>query len=695
MSMPPSAAGCGSLRPAVPRTTRAARRRAALGALMLGAATVLVFLPLRQAEFLLYDDGLHVTANPHTRIGITWAGIVWALTHTTKWIPLTWMSHMLDSHLFGLDAGAHHLSGAVLHALNSGLLLYILFRYTAAFWPSAWVAALFALHPLHVEAVAWISSRPHLVSTCFWLAALLGWARFLERRTAARYGAVCGCLILGIMSKGIVVTLPAVLLLLDRWPLDRWPPASGDTSGPSRWELLREKLPLALIATASIAAQILEQRTAGTLMPLDVVPLSLRLAHVPLNYAAYVGRLLWPVDLAIVYPLSSQPPPAWAVAASALGLGAVTALALGSGRARGYWLTGWGWYLITLLPVIGFFPIGRQVFADRYTYVPLIGLFIAAAWTAADLAARRAAVRPALAIAGGAAVLACAALTRTQLAYWRDGVALFGHAVAVTTDNAVAENNLGSALRAAGRHEDARRHFAAAVRINPDYPEAHNNLGTALVEAGEANAAETHFQTAIALRPSYAAGRVSLGILRLRRGNFAGAQEQFAAAIELEPDNATAHIGLAQALEAQGRGLDARAAYEQAIARYREDLRLNPNQADAHNALGLALRATGQRDDARAHFTTALRIAPGYPEAAFNLGLLLAEEGELGRAEEQFRRVLDRRPTDGAAHLRLAQVLEAEQRPAEATDHYRTALQFLPGAPEALAGLQRLGVDNR
>lgn len=704
------------------------RRSAVFVAALLCVATFWVFAPLRHAEFLTYDDGLHVTANPFTRVGITWAGLVWALTNTAKWIPLTWMSHMLDSQLFGLAAGAHHLSGVALHIANSLLLFSVLLRGTAALRPSAAAAALFALHPLHVEAVAWISSRPHLVSTFFWLVALLAYVRYTERRTAARYAVVGVCMLLGLMSKGMVVTLPLALLLFDYWPLRR-SSATADTAGRSGWALVREKIPLLLLSFASVAGQIGEQWFAGTLMPLDTVPLAVRAANIPINYAAYVGKMLWPARLAIVYPLSPDLPPAWQIGGAALGLIGAGALISRAGGRHPYLVTGWLWYLVTLVPVIGFFPIGRQVIADRYTYLPLIGLFIMLAFGVDEVAQRRRVPRSALHAAAAAMLLLCAAWSRVQVGYWHDGVTLFRHALSVTTDNAVAENNLGAALRAIGQRAEARAHFAAAVRINPAYPEAHNNLGVELAEEGQLAAAEEHFREAVRLRPSYAAARVSLGIARLRRGDAAGAREQFALAAEEEPQNATARAGLAQALEMAGQRAEALAAYEQAVRLYREELRLNPAQADAENVLGLTLKAVGQRDEARAHFAAALRLNPSYTEARYNLGLLLAEDGQFAAAEAEFRNVLglapafiparlslgmirlhqgdaaDARQQFGAvvaaqplnplAHLGLAQAFESEQRLPEAIAAYREVLRLHPNEAQSLAALARLGADTR
>lgn len=638
------------------------RRGAAfLAGVLLWLATVLVFAPLREAAFLQYDDDSNVTANLFVRSGFTWPGIRWAATtpwgttNPGKWTPLVWLSHMLDCQLFGLDAGAHHLSNVLLHAANSVLLLYTLLRLTTALGPSAFVAALFAVHPLHVEPVAWVSGRTHLLSTFFWLATILAYVRYTERPSRGRYLITGAGLILSLMSKGMMLTLPITLLLLDYWPLRRWPAArTGDHPRLAGWPLVQEKIPLLLIAGAGFVVELLAQRFVGALQSAEQAPVPLRIANAVVSYASYIWKTVWPTGLAIPYPWHPAGPPAWQIAGAALALIGLSGGVIVWGRSRRYLVTGWLWYLVTLLPVIGFVSVGHQAMADRYTYVPLIGLFLAIAWGAAEAGRTYALPRPVLAVAAGGAIIFLISLTRTQIGYWHDGSTLFRHTLAVTQDNPFGELSLGVALAAAGEREEARAHLAAAVRIDPSNPVAHTALGSALLDENQAAAAEEHFRTAVRLRPTYVPARMRLGALRLRQGDAAEAQEQFRAAVEAQPQNVQAHAGLAQALEREGRLNEARVEYDWIARHYREMLRLNPDDASLVNALGAALKATGQRADACGHFAAALRLNPSDPDARYNAGLCLAEDGDIAGAEAYFRDVLRLSPNHPQALAALA-----------------------------------------
>lgn len=603
---------------------------AACALLCLG--TVLVFLPLRQAEFINYDDDMYVTSNALTMKGLSWDGFVWAWTNAKfNWHPLTWLSHMLDCQLFGLNAGAHHLSSLALHGANSALLLYLLLRLTGAFWASVFVAALFALHPLHVEPVAWIAARKDLLSTWWWFAALLAYVRYTERRTRVRYGLIGMCLVLSLLHKGMAVTLPLMCLLLDYWPLQRWPaaptehgPAAGTTRNalPVR-VLLLEKLPLFLIALAGMAVQILAQRWCGALVPLDRLPLPHRLANATVAYTAYIVKMLWPADLALPYPLPPGFPPSWQIVASLTSLLGVSVIVATLGRRRRYLVTGWLWYLITLLPVIGLVQIGWQSMADRYTYVPLVGLFLAIAWGIADLGRNHPLVRATLPAAAGLIILACAILSRIQIGYWHDSLTLFRHTAAVTTNNVVAEVNGGRAADKAGLGDEALRRLTAALRIDPASATAHYGLAEVLIRHGQLAAAETHLREAERLRPDAANSLVenNLGVALKEAGQDAAARAHFAAAVAIDPGN-----------------------------------------AEAQNNLGAALAAAGQPAAAEAYFREAVRLQPQYVSARVNLGLARLEQGDLAGAREHFAAAIALDPRDAALRDRLAQTLQAADR---------------------------------
>lgn len=657
--------------------------RAALGAgaALLAAVTLFVFLPLRHAGFLNYDDPEYVSGNPHVRGGFTPENVVWALTNADfNWHPLTRFSHMLDYRLFGLDAGAHHLESVLVHLANTLLLLWVLGRCTGAWWRSFFVAGLFALHPLHVEPVAWISARKDLLSTFFWFAALLAYVRWAERPALARYLVLCLCMVLSLTSKGMIVTLPLMLLLLDYWPLRRWP--GSDRARIAA--LVLEKTPLFAIAAVGMLVQFAAQHSVGAVQSLQGVPVSLRLGNAVISYASYLVKMVWPADLALPYLLPESVPIARFLAASA-GLGAVSACVARFGRDRPYLVTGWLWYLATLLPVIGIVQIGQQSMADRYTYVSLVGVFVALTWLGADLAAafpRVGAWRAAVALA---VLGVCAVLSRAQVRHWQDSISLFRHTIAVTGENPIAENNLGTALEKSGRREEARIHYERALRFDPNHVRAHNNLGALLRDDGRFAEAEQHFLAALRLRPYFAEAVVGLGFLRLRQGDPRGAKEVFLRAIEMDANDARAHFGLGQALSQGGEaGAHAREAFA-------ESLRLYPDNSEARNNLGALLAAEGRLAEAEEQFREAVRLRPDYAGARMNLGLARLHAGDHAGARAQFAAVASAEPENGLAHLGLARALEGEGRAAEAAGSYRRALELLPDAADARAALERLG----
>jgi hypothetical protein len=466
-------------------------------ALALGLLAAAVYAPVRSYPFVVYDDKAFVTENPPVAAGLTAGGVAWAFTHAHQgnYVPLAWLSHMLDVELFGLDAGGHHVVNAALHAAATALLFAALVALGAAPWPSAFVAALFAVHPAHVESVAWVSERRDTLSAVFWMLALLAWARFVRAPSRARYGLAMLWLGLGLLVKPMLVTLPLVLLLLDRWPLGRregWP------------ALVREKIPLfALVAAATLAA-FAAQREGGALASLALVPLASRVANALVAALAYVGIALWPARLAVFYPFDFDPP-AWRVAGSALALAAATAAAFAARRRHPYLLVGWLWYAVTLLPVLGLVQVGSQGMADRYTYLPLVGLGIAGAFGAAELAARRPRARVPLAVLGVALVGAWSALARAQLATWRDSVTLFEHALAVSGEGPVVHLNLGEAYEDAGRLDLARHPYERGLALAPGAAPLHLRLGALLSRVGERTAAAA--ELAAGAEALYRAGR--------------------------------------------------------------------------------------------------------------------------------------------------------------------------------------------
>ena len=642
--------------------------------LCLAGAIGAVYWPVCHFEFVNCDDHLYVTENLQVQGGLTLHGIVWAFTtrHFYMWMPLTWLSCMFDCQLFGLNAGAHHRVNVLFHVVNTLLLFGVLRRMTAAPWRSAFVAALFALHPLHVESVAWVAERKDVLSTCFWMLTMWGYVRYVERPNVARYWLTLGFYALGLMAKPMVVTLPFVLLLLDYWPLGRTRWTESAIGGKGKMPLSRllwEKLPfLALMIPASIVTYWAEQR-GGLIAPLSSHPIGMRLVNAAVSYVRYIEKMFWPTGLVVYYPY-----PMWSLGVV---VGAVAVLAGVSGgviwraRRQPHLIVGWLWYLGTLVPVIGLVQAGWQSMADRYTYIPLVGLFIMAAWCLPrSLVAQR---KPKMVIVTTAAALlvSCAVMTVVQVRYWKNSETLFRHALNATTGNFVAHNNLGLALASQGRVAEAIEQFEQALRIQPDYAAAHNNLGVAMAGQGRISEALAEFAAALRIKPDHADARIGLGVVLANQGKVSEAIEQFEQALRIQPDYAPAHYNWGNALLQQGK-------VPEAIKQYEHVLRIKPDSAEAHNNLGLALANQGKVSEAISQYEQALRIRPDYAKAHDNLGVALANQGKVSEAVEQFEQVLRIKPDSAEAHNNLANALLQQGNVSEAIAQYREALRLRP-----------------
>jgi hypothetical protein len=532
------------------------RRGASLAiAAALIAVTVGVFLPAGGHDFILFDDDVHVRENPWVRQGLTAAGLRWAfssLGYGANWHPLTWVSHMLDVELYGFAPRGHHLTSVGLHAVAVALLFLALRRLTGALWRSALVAALFAVHPLRVESVAWIAERKDVLAACFWNLSLLLYTGYVREPGLTRYLGLLLAFTAALLSKPMTVSLPFVLLLLDWWPLGR---ISAAPLVPPRRPGVRslpraaaEKLPLLVMSGLAMAATYSAQKTAGALDTLEPYPLWLRAANGFWSCLIYLKKMIWPFDLAIFYPHPGFGLSPWKGAVAAGILAAVTGLALACRRRHPSLLSGWAWYLGMLVPVLGFVQVGAQGLADRYTYLPLVGIFliVASALPAAPASARRAAIAGAV-----TAVAACALLTRSQLKHWQDTNTVFTHALEITTDNWMAHNFVGISLLMAGRAVEAESHFTRAVAIRPDNWKAQYNLGNSLLAQGRLDAAVTAYRRAISLNPWSARAHNNLGAALLKRGEIEGARAQFEEALRMQPGFADAerNLGLVPAKE--------------------------------------------------------------------------------------------------------------------------------------------------
>jgi tetratricopeptide (TPR) repeat protein len=503
-------------------------------ALALIAVIVVIYSPVRNYGFLDVDDPQYVSENPHVAGGLTWQGVWWAFTsiYASYWIPVVWLSHMLDVQLYGLNAGWHHVTNVVVHIANTILLFGLLHHMTRALGRSAFVAALFAVHPLHVESVVWVTERKDVLSTFFWLLTMWAYVSYVREHRRSLYLLTVGFFVLGLMAKPMLVTLPFVLLLIDVWPLRRltltgWKLSPDQQSVALR--LIREKIPLFGLAVTLSVVTYLASKLTGAVAAIDQIPVSLLIGNALLSYLAYIGQMFWPSGLALFYPYP-RTLPAWQVAASALVLIGVSTLAIQSIRRRPYFLIGWLWYLGTLLPVIGLIQAGDQSRADRFTYIPLIGLFIIIAWAFPGFQRRNL-----IALAAASLIGACALAARIQVRYWQSKSSIWEHALAVGAESYIAHTSLGIERYEQGKLDEAIMHYRAALRIRPDFAEAHNDLGVALAAKGEINEAIHEFLEGLRAKPGQAASHYNVAVLLARQGNTATAVEHLETALRLDP----------------------------------------------------------------------------------------------------------------------------------------------------------------
>lgn len=538
--------------------TLSAHKQAFWLGLLLAAATLALYWPATRYDFVALDDDQYVYDNPWVTHGLDWSTAKWAMTSTyaANWHPLTWVSHLLDASIYGRQPGGPHFTNVVLHALNALLLFVVLLRLTGALWPSWIAAALFAWHPLRVESVAWISERKDLLCGLFWMLTLWAYVRYVEEfkvqssKFKVFYALALLFFVLGLLSKPMIVTLPFVFLLVDYWPLQR------------RWSLT-DKWPFFLVAGASCAVTFVAQHSWGAIKSFEQAPFLLRASNIPLAYVTYMGKTLWPTHLCALYPLPDKAP-LLAAAISVLLLAAMSVLAVRWRREYPWILVGWLWFLGTLVPVIGLVQVGGQAWADRYTYLPSIGLFIMIAWSVQLWLSRRTAARGLVAGAAFLCLLACVLATEQQLPNWEGSLPLFGRIVANYPDCAGAQNGMGLALSFVGRKSEAIEHFREALRLQPGSVHAHYNLGIELADAGKLEEAMTNFNEAIKLNPRSEQLHNNIGVILAREGKLQEALEQFQRAIELNPRYPKPYFNCAKALEGLGRTNEAQANYQKA-----------------------------------------------------------------------------------------------------------------------------------
>ena len=690
-------------------------------------ATLAVFWQVNTYDFVNLDDPPYITENPHVQEGLSRKSVVWAFksTEVGLWIPMTWLSFMLDFELFGLHGGGYHLTNLLFHLASTLLLFVILKQTTGGRWQSAFVATLFALHPLHVESVAWVTERKDLLSTFFWMITIWAYFHYAVRPGIVPYVLTFLAFALGIMAKPMLVSLPFVLLLLDYWPLGRIRlgqllHAGATTKSATNlnskadsqiFGLMWEKIPFFALAAICSAITLLAEQSDNAVKSLEVLPISVRLSNSLIAYVSYIGKMIYPKNLAIFYPYVVSNLSLLTTAGAGLLLLLTTIFVLRAGRTYPFLPVGWFWYLGTLLPVIGLVQVGGQAMADRFTYVPLIGLFIMIAWGGPALMTKLPIRRVVLTIAASAIVVIMMICSSLQVRYWQNSISLFRHALNVTSKNLVAFDRLGSALAAQGEFDKAIENYNEALSIHPSYGLAHYGLGVALARIGKLQEALDHYSTALQINPQFSEPRSlrrledaltsqaktlknddryakafnGLGVALVRADKTKIAIDKFYSALQLKPDYAEAHNNLANALAAEGDIDEAIVHYyealrlkpdsgsvqsnlaavllasgrvEPAIVHYRKAMELGLNSAEAHNNLGDALLRQGNLDEAIMHFSKALEIRGDYPEAHNNLGVALARQGELDEAIVHFREAVRLRPSYAQARSNLGLALQ-------------------------------------
>jgi Flp pilus assembly protein TadD len=626
---------------ALPSMTSPWHLPAWLLAVLLALVTVTLYWPVMHCDFVDLDDDIYVTANSHVQSGLTWTGIKWAFSNTQQadyWAPMMWLSHLLACQLFGLNPWGHHLINVLLHAVNTALVFLLFRRLTGATWRSFFVAALFGWHPLRVESVAWVTEQKDVLSAFFGLLSLIFYVRFVQQKEARSkpQGAFVSLILspycwslfffaLGLMSKAMLVTWPFVMLLLDYWPLQRVSSFKFSVSNPATKPssilnhqfstLVFEKLPFFALAAAASVVTFMAQKHGGAVTPIENLPFDARCGNALISYCRYLGKLFWPTDLAVLYSHPGYWPVGQVLLAGGLILG-ITVLFIVVWRRYPFLLMGWLWFVGTLVPVIGLVQAGEVAMADRFSYIPSLGLLVLVIWGVSELTRRRWHQAIFLAVAGCATIILCLGLTRQQIGCWKDRQTLFRHALTVTKNNYLAHCSLGTILLNKGQTDEAISQFRETIQLIPDNFKAHNNLGNAFLRKNQVDEAINQFQDVIRLKPGYAEAHNNLGAALGRKGQIDKAISQFQEAIRLAPGNSEAHYNLGTALGQKGQ-------IDEAISQFQEAIRLNPGFANAHNNLGIALSRKGQTDEAIRQFQEAIRWEPGFAEARNNLAHVL------------------------------------------------------------------------
>jgi tetratricopeptide (TPR) repeat protein len=593
--------------------------------LFLVISTLALYWQVTNHAFIKFDDQIYLIENPYIRNGFSFSSVKWAFTsiYAANWHPLTWLSHMLDVQLFGMKPAGHHLVNLLLHTSNAVLLFLLLCRSTGALWRSAVVAVLFAIHPLHVESVAWAAERKDVLSTLFWILTLYFYTRYSERPNLKRYIATLCFFILGLLSKPMLVSVPFVMLLMDYWPLKRlYPNGLNSPSLSIRIRhLLIEKLPFLVLAIASCGITYYAQQSGNAMTELAASPLPERLSNAAISYVSYLEKTFWPVNLSVFYPYNMNIP-IWQSLSAFVFLTIITVMVIMNRIRYPYLIIGWLWYLSTLIPVIGIVRVGLQSMADRYAYIPLTGVFIMAVWGLSDIINKANFRFNPLPYITATIITACGVTTWQQLGYWQSTKTLFNHADKAVKNNYMALYILGGELEKEGLLDEALETYNRSVSIAPWYEYAKINRDIILLHQGRLNAASVKYSETVLQHPDSVSGYVSLGVIRALQNRFEEAVNNFKSALALYPQSEEAHYNLALTLS-QMEKLD------EAVYHYRKALEINPNDLNTINNLGVTLANMGKIDEAITTFSTALQIKPDFFDARNNLELARKKQNSL------------------------------------------------------------------
>ncbi len=629
--------------------------------LLIIVLTCIAYSPVLNNDFINFDDDVYVTDNFHIDDGVTLKNIQWAFTavYAKNWHPLTWLSHMLDIQFFGMNPFGHHLTNLIFHFLNAFLLFIILKKMSGAYWKSLIVMGLFALHPMHVESVAWVSERKDVLSTFFWMLAIWIYTYYIKKPGIKQYLSVCVCFTLSLLAKPMAVTFPFVLLLIDHWPLGRCRITSARMQDSEVLQyplhiLIFEKLPFFMISAASCGITFYAQNKGGALGSFDLYPLGTRLGNAVVSYTHYIIKMIYPINFAILYPHPGMPDLHFLLISSffIIFLVGISILTL----KRFPWLfTGCFWYLGILFPVIGVVQVGAQGMADRYTYTPMIGIYILVVWSIAPLFYKMKLSQKTISFVSVFLILILiiplCIQTFRQNQYWKDSTSLFQHAINITNNNYIAHNNLANAMMQKGKIKEAVFHYSEALRIKPDYPLALGNIGLALSKLGRRNEALDFYFKALAIEPENENIFTNIGNLFSELGNIEKAIHYYKKAIFYNSETVKAHMNMGNLLMNSGK-------LDEAMFHYRRVLDINLDHTEmAHNQIGNLLIKIGDVDSAILNYLQALKIKPEYKDAHNNIGVAFARSGNLDKAEYHFKKALEIAPGDSETQKNLSKTI--------------------------------------